>query len=48
MDLFVPMALVARYADVTAILRDHERFSSVAPGSAFLEARKAAFGRARD
>ena len=46
MDLFVPMALVARYADVTAILRDHERFSSVAPGSAFLEARKAAFGRA--
>lgn len=29
LDLFGPVALVARYADVTAILRDHQCFSSV-------------------
>jgi len=46
MNLFVPLALVTRYVDAVAILRDHERFSSVAPRSAFLEARQAAFGRA--
>ncbi|MHB8381341.1 MAG: cytochrome P450 [Candidatus Binataceae bacterium] len=28
-DLFGPTALVGRYADVTAVLKDHERFSSV-------------------
>ena len=28
-DLFGPVALVGRYADVTAVLRDHARFSSV-------------------
>jgi pimeloyl-[acyl-carrier protein] synthase len=27
----MPIALVARYADVTAVLRDHEHFSSVGP-----------------
>jgi cytochrome P450 len=29
LDLFGPTALVARYDDVTAVLRDHQRFSSV-------------------
>jgi cytochrome P450 len=29
LDLFGPTALVARYADVTAVLKDHQRFSSV-------------------
>jgi cytochrome P450 len=28
-DLFGPSALIARYADVTAVLKDHQRFSSV-------------------
>jgi cytochrome P450 len=46
MNLFIPMALVARYADAAAILRDHERFSSVPPTSPFLEMRLAVFGRA--
>ncbi len=46
MNLFIPMALVARYADAAAILRDHERFSSVPPMSPFLEMRLAVFGRA--
>jgi cytochrome P450 len=31
LNLFMPMALVARYADVATILRDHERFSSKQP-----------------
>ena len=31
LDLFGPTAMVARYADVTAVLRDHARFSSVRP-----------------
>lgn len=31
MNLFVPFALVARYADAAAIIRDHQRFSSVRP-----------------
>jgi cytochrome P450 len=30
-NLFEPVALVARYADVVAVLRDHARFSSVQP-----------------
>lgn len=46
MNLFIPMALVARYADAVAILRDPERFSSVPPTSPFLEMRLAVFGRA--
>jgi cytochrome P450 len=28
-DLFGPSALIARYADVTSVLKDHQRFSSV-------------------
>jgi len=31
MNLFMQMALVARYADVSAVLRDHARMSSVQP-----------------
>jgi len=46
MSLFIPMALVARYSDALAILRDPERFSSVPPMSPFLEMRLAVFGRA--
>ncbi len=46
MSLFIPMALVARYADAVAVLRDPERFSSVPPMSPFLEMRLAVFGRA--
>src|SRR5579863_4012132 len=46
MNLFIPMALVARYADAVAIMRDPERFSSLPPPSLFLERRLAVFGRA--
>ncbi|MBE3603356.1 cytochrome P450 [bacterium] len=46
MNLFIPMALVARHADCTAILRDYENFSSVPPMSPFLEQRLAVFGTA--
>lgn len=45
-DMFFPMALVARYADVSMILRDHERFSSVPPPSPFMAERIAVFGDA--
>src|ERR1700722_20287474 len=31
LDLFMPTTLVARHADVSAVLRDHERFSVRAP-----------------
>ena len=31
LDLFGPTAMIARYADVTAVLRDHAHFSSVRP-----------------
>ncbi|HXM89723.1 MAG TPA: cytochrome P450, partial [Candidatus Acidoferrum sp.] len=31
LDLFGPTAMVARFADVTAVLRDHAHFSSVRP-----------------
>jgi cytochrome P450 len=31
LNLFMPMALVARYRDVVSVLRDHQRFSSVQP-----------------
>jgi cytochrome P450 len=46
MNLFIPMALVGRYADAVAIMRDPERFSSVPLMSPFLEMRLAVFGRA--
>jgi cytochrome P450 len=46
MNLFIPMALVARYADALAILRDPERFSSVPPMSPYLERRLTVFGPA--
>ncbi len=46
MNLFIPMALVGRHADVNAILRDHENFSSVPPWSPFLEQRLVVFGTA--
>ena len=46
LNLFVPMALVARYADAAAILRDHERFSSLPPRTPFIEERLQIFGSA--
>jgi cytochrome P450 len=46
LNLFIPMALVARYADVAAIMRDHERFSSTPPRSPFIEERLQIFGTA--
>ncbi|MGD0289542.1 MAG: cytochrome P450 [Candidatus Binataceae bacterium] len=46
MNLFILMALVARYADALAILRDPERFSSLPPMSPYLERRLTVFGRA--
>jgi cytochrome P450 len=46
LNLFIPMALVARYADALAILRDPERFSSVPAMTEYLERRMAVFGRA--
>jgi cytochrome P450 len=46
MNLFIPMALVARYADALEILRDPERFSSVPPMSPYLERRLTVFGPA--
>ena len=46
LNVFVPMALVARYADCVAVLRDHEHFSSVPPRLPFLEERISVFGDA--
>src|SRR5437588_6274134 len=46
LNLFVPMALVARYRDAAIILRDHEHFSSVPPMSPFIQERLDVFGRA--
>lgn len=46
LNVFVSMALVARYADCAAVLRDHEHFSSVPPRSRFLEERISVFGDA--
>jgi cytochrome P450 len=46
LNLFIPMALVARYADVAAIMRDHDRFSSVPPRLPFVEERLQVFGTA--
>jgi len=44
LNLFMPMALVARYADVTRVLRDHERFSSVPTRTPLIEERIKVFG----
>jgi cytochrome P450 len=46
LNLFIPMALVARYADVVAVLRDHEHFSSVPPRTPLIEERIKIFGDA--
>jgi len=46
LNQFIPMALVARYADVVAVLRDHEHFSSVPPRTPFIEERIKIFGDA--
>jgi cytochrome P450 len=46
LNLFVPMALVARYADTATILRDHERFSSLPPRTPYIEERLQIFGSA--
>jgi cytochrome P450 len=43
-DSLVPMAIFARYVDVLAVLRDHDRFSSVQPASPLTERRKEVFG----
>jgi cytochrome P450 len=42
----VPMALVARYDDVVAVLRDHQHFSSVPARTPLIEERIAVFGDA--
>jgi cytochrome P450 len=46
MDMFMPLALVARYADVLAVLHDHQRFSSVQPRSPLTESALDLFGNA--
>lgn len=46
LNVFLPMALVARYADCVAILRDHEHFSSVPPRNPYTEERVGVFGDA--
>lgn len=46
LNVFVPMALVARYADCSAVLRDHEHFSSVPPRTPLIEERISVFGEA--
>ncbi len=46
LNLFVSMALVARYADCSAVLRDHARFSSVPPRTPLIEERIDVFGSA--
>ncbi len=43
-DGLMPMVLVARYADVTAVLRDHQHFSSVQPRTPLFQRRRDAFG----
>jgi cytochrome P450 len=37
LNLFMPTTLIARYADVTAVLRDHERFTVRRPAIPFRE-----------
>src|SRR5713101_9518584 len=46
LEFFFPMVLVGCYDDAAAILRDHERFSSVPPQSPFMQERIAVFGDA--
>src|SRR3984893_15449862 len=46
LNLFVPMALVARYADTATILRDPGRFSSLPPRTPYIEERLQIFGSA--
>jgi cytochrome P450 len=43
-DGLMPMVLVARYADVTAVLRDHQQFSSVQPSTPLFQRRRDVFG----
>jgi cytochrome P450 len=47
LDLFGPTAMVARYADVTAVLRDHAHFSSVRPRDPNEPPNEGPFGGAR-
>jgi cytochrome P450 len=46
LNVFVPIALVARYADCASALRDHGTFSSVPPRTPLIEDRIEAFGDA--
>jgi len=46
LNLFMRMALVARYDHVTLALRDYERFSSVPPRTPLIEERIKVFGEA--
>ncbi len=43
-DGLMPMVLVARYADVMAVLRDHQHFSSVQPRTPLFQRRRDVFG----
>ncbi|HUY19604.1 MAG TPA: cytochrome P450 [Candidatus Binataceae bacterium] len=43
-DGLMPMVLVARYADVTAVLRDHQHFSSMQPRTPLFQRRRDVFG----
>ena len=47
LDLFGPTAMVARYADVTAVLHDHAHFSSEQPRSRFELPNEGPFAGAR-
>jgi cytochrome P450 len=47
LDLFGPTAMVARYADVTAVLRDHAHFSNERPRDAFEPPNEGPFAGAR-
>ncbi len=47
LDVFGPTAMVARYADVTAVLHDHARFSSEQPRSRFELPNEGPFAGAR-
>lgn len=43
LDLFMPTALVARYADAVAVLSDHENFTAVKPDNPFFNEQFAIF-----
>ncbi len=43
-DGLMPMVLVARYADVDAVLRDHQQFSSMQPRTPLFQRRRDVFG----